>query len=322
MISIYNGRKRSLGTNSKREVYLEIYVGLRRYLNLFKGASLGVFMSIALHSDEHGWAWPTVPTIMKESGYEDDTVHRALSILCGGTVKGKKLLPLTIKGRRVMLRTKAAPTHYKPNPEDGKYARNFYLIFPTDEDIARYETEETTSEKSDTVFSDTDFSDTEKSDTVFSGIKNSLQNSPSKPEETPSLKETPHTHQETPALFEHEEKERVCVSDALTFSDYLSYARSHSSFTTPEAWASVHFDRRDRDELVREWLEGQKPEAIAEARAAQTDNRLTYHEALQRVVSMPAPTLDHRRSYIASLDVSDEVRALLIEKFCREKAAS
>lgn len=107
----------------------------------------------------------------------------------------------------------------------------------------------------------------------------------------------------------------VCVTSDLSFDDYLRYARAQSTIHTPEGWASVHFDKRDRDILVGEWLESRKPEKIGEARAEKAEQKLTFHEAVQRVKGMPAPTDEHRRTYINTLDVSEEVREQIVEKF-------
>ena len=42
MISIFNGRSRSLGEGERKEVYLKVHVGFRRHLHLFRGAMLAV----------------------------------------------------------------------------------------------------------------------------------------------------------------------------------------------------------------------------------------------------------------------------------------
>jgi hypothetical protein len=58
MISFFNGRTRSLGGQSTA-VFAKVDVAFRDYLHLLKGAHLGVFLAIALHCNEEGWAWPT-----------------------------------------------------------------------------------------------------------------------------------------------------------------------------------------------------------------------------------------------------------------------
>ena len=223
MISIFNGRSRSLGEGERKEVYLKVHVAFRRYLHLFRGASLAVFQAIALHSDEQGWSWPTVATIHRETGYKDDAIYSALN----------KLETIEIKGRRVLLRTKTPPPHFTA-PDDGNYARNFYLIFPSSEELRKYaedasgkrknqggSNKENHLGKTGYGFTGPEKPGTENPDTVFPGIK---KNHGSQAE--PSGKEKPHTQPESgaqPALFAGEPggnrpEAGVCVS-AGKFSD-------------------------------------------------------------------------------------------------------
>ncbi len=324
MISIFNGRSRGLGETSRREVHLQMSVRFRRYLHHFKGAQLGVFMAIALHADDKGWSWPKVSLLRAETGYEDDTLHKAL----------KKLCELKIKGYRVLLRAKEPPAHYVADPRDKNYARNFYLIFPTPEEIARLEGDETVSEKSEvvgqTVSEKTEsvFSDTEKSDTVF--LSRSLND-----QEEPDLKEEPlrakaePTHTQPRAQQQQltlvEAEPSVCVSADLTEDDFLAYARAHSSFVNPDGWAAKHWPRRHTEteqinvKLVREWQASRTPEKLAEARAAVPDSRMTFHQAGQVVHSISTM---HKREPVAVIEelaaagsISPEVEAQLRAKF-------
>ncbi len=122
MISIFNGRKRTLG-GSTSEVYAQVSVDFRDYLHLFKGARLGVFLAIALHADEGGWAWPSYALLSRETGYSEDTVSKALADLCS----------LDVQGYRVLLR-------YQPQADsDGRFSSNRYLLFPSSEEVAEYE---------------------------------------------------------------------------------------------------------------------------------------------------------------------------------------
>jgi hypothetical protein len=319
LISIFNGRTRSLGEGERRDVHLKVSVGLRKHLHLFKRACLAVFMAIALHSDDQGWAWPKVATLCKETGYDDDAVYKALNLL----------VKLTIRGERVLLRTKIPPPHYIVPKDKGKYSQNFYLIFPTAEDCKKYETEvaenelegeKTTSEKPDTVFPDTEKPGTEKPDTVFRGTKK-IHGSEPEPGSKPEPKT--HTHQNHLPLDESSaagEEKRVCVSSDLTFEDYLGFARSQPSFHTPDAWAMKHFPLRDADALVVEWREKRKPEKIAEVRAATPNRNFTYHYALQVIGSIMESHGSDPIPLIAEMPLDDDVRARLLAKFGKQNS--
>lgn len=118
MISIFNGRKRTLGGGDS-EVYAQVGVDFRDFLYLFKGARLGVFLAIALHADENGLAWPSYATLRRETGYTRETVANALSDLCA----------LEIGGHRIL-------TRWQPIGEGGKFQSNRYLIFPSPDELA------------------------------------------------------------------------------------------------------------------------------------------------------------------------------------------
>ena len=122
MISIFNGRKRTLGGETS-QVYAQVGVKFRDHLHLFKGAKLGVFLAIALHADGDGWAWPSYRLLARETGYNKDTIARALSDLCD----------LAIEGNRVLLRRRTY------NVDTKKLESNRYLIFPTADDVAKHE---------------------------------------------------------------------------------------------------------------------------------------------------------------------------------------
>jgi hypothetical protein len=121
MIQIFNGRGRALGQDAQDAVYLQVSVRLREHLHHFKGARLGVFLAIALHSNAEGWAWPSLAALKAETGYNVQTISQALSDLC----------VLTIDGERVLLAVQQRTAH-------GTFAANRYLLFPSDADVARY----------------------------------------------------------------------------------------------------------------------------------------------------------------------------------------
>ncbi len=122
MITIFNGKKRALGQGGTHSVFVQVDVDLRDHLHLLKGARLAVLLAIALHADEDGWAWPSYETLKRETGYGEGTIKKALADLCA----------LEIDGQRVLLR-------YQPTGEGGKFESNRYLIFPSAEEVQRYE---------------------------------------------------------------------------------------------------------------------------------------------------------------------------------------
>jgi hypothetical protein len=251
------------------------------------------------------------------------TVYRALNLLCGAKgKKGKKgELPLKVRGARVMLRTQTIPPHIPTEKLKNKRARNFYLLFPSQEEIERYDSEnDLTYQNCSTKKLGTNFVTQQNCSTKKLGTKNLLEE-----EDSPFLNDSkiePHTHtQETPPLFTDViaadgGQKRVCVPQELSFQQYLDYARSQSSIHTPEAWAMKHYAARDADVLVREWLEKQTPEQIAEARSSTENKNLFFSEALQilRGIQVVRPETDILKE-IDGMPLADDVRAHLIGKF-------
>ena len=123
LITIFNGRSRDLGGEGvKAGPFVQVRVGLVKHLCEFKGARLSVFMAIALHSNEDGWAWPSRARLARETGYSVDTVARAVADLC----------KVRVNGSRVLLR-------YQPQGVRGIFRSNRYLIFPTLRDLSLFE---------------------------------------------------------------------------------------------------------------------------------------------------------------------------------------
>jgi hypothetical protein len=127
-LSIHNESTRTLGEGGREEAYLQIGVGLRAHIKKFKGARLHVFLAIALHADKYGWSWPTVELLRQRTTYRPDTIYKALA----------DLERLRINNRRLFLRTQVPPPHYRPKDAAG-YARNFYLLCPSDDEVAHFE---------------------------------------------------------------------------------------------------------------------------------------------------------------------------------------
>ena len=64
---------------TKRSTYVKFSVKFRiLQLAQLKGATLGVFICLALHIEEDGTCFPSVNLICKETGYNRDTIFDAL----------------------------------------------------------------------------------------------------------------------------------------------------------------------------------------------------------------------------------------------------
>lgn len=123
MISIFNGRRRQLGGDGAEvDIHVQISVALRKHLHFFKGAPLGVFLAIALHSDADGWAAPSVQLLADETGYNVQTVSTALT----------KIEAIRIHGHRVLLAV-------QQRDADHRFVKNRYRLFPSETEVAEWE---------------------------------------------------------------------------------------------------------------------------------------------------------------------------------------
>ena len=87
-IGIFKGLEPVVFDDGKQEVKKEFYIKLYGkfrdgHLNQLKGAPLGIFLCIALHSDERGYSFPSASLIEKETGYGRDTIFKTLTYLEG-----------------------------------------------------------------------------------------------------------------------------------------------------------------------------------------------------------------------------------------------
>jgi hypothetical protein len=122
MFAIFNGSRRSLAQDPERSAFIQVDVQFLPYLHMFKGAELSVLMALALRMNEDGWCWPSLETLVKDTGYNRRTILRALD----------SLTQKKIKGRRVLLRAQLR------NP-DGTFSTNCYLLFPSEEEVEKYD---------------------------------------------------------------------------------------------------------------------------------------------------------------------------------------
>ena len=120
MISIFNGSRRSLGKTSN-DAYVQVETNFRKHIHLFSNNQFKVFMTIILHMNKEGMAYPSVKTLQRETGMSEDLIYAALSQLCKLTIDGNFVLT------RINVKSKTT----------GKKSNNIYLVFPTIEDLKR-----------------------------------------------------------------------------------------------------------------------------------------------------------------------------------------
>ena len=122
MITIVNRDCRQLGYALDGSVTVELTGESCKYLHLFKGARLAVFMALALHTNTEGWATASLALLRKETGYAAGAVARAIATLCRLKIDGRRVL-LAVRERQAI----------------GTYAKYHFRIFPADGDVLRYE---------------------------------------------------------------------------------------------------------------------------------------------------------------------------------------
>jgi hypothetical protein len=103
----------------KHEVFAKISVNFRNKIHHFSNGknlnAFAVWMAIALHADQDGWAWPSRKLLMKETGLKsNNTIATVLRFLA----------KLEINGKRVLEVYNAREYTSK------KFRHNVYLLFP------------------------------------------------------------------------------------------------------------------------------------------------------------------------------------------------
>lgn len=126
MISVYTGKTRGLGDGETSAGYAKINFEFRDHIREFTAiaeSAFPVFMCLMLHSDEAGWSWPSRELIASETGYRVDTVSATIAKLRTAVINDKRLLV----------------AFQPPQSAGGAFQSNRYLIFPSADEIARYE---------------------------------------------------------------------------------------------------------------------------------------------------------------------------------------
>jgi hypothetical protein len=117
MITIFRGRKLSL-QGTEDVIYAEVAVALRDQIHHFNTGKncnpFAVFMKIALHTDEYGWAFPGSGSISAGTGIS--TAHALASART-------HLQAVRIDAHRVL-------EMYRERRPDGTFGRHLYRIFP------------------------------------------------------------------------------------------------------------------------------------------------------------------------------------------------
>ncbi len=261
MITIFNGRSRGLGSQPLKDIYVQVSVDLRKYLHLFKGAKLNVFLAIALHGDSQGWSKPSTRTLRRETGLSSDTIFRTLAELC----------ELVVEGHRVLLRKGVR----RPG---GQFSSNNYLIFPTEEEVAKFETpylfpsspqNEAVSEKSD-----------------MAQIRNE-QSPSSEPKQTDSRVAATGS---------------VSLKSKFGLEDIRKYAWSCEGIRNPNGWSIAAQRSGEADELIEEFLKERTrvrndnplPDpfetACSAVELAMSVNEISLVEAIARLREASSPT--------------------------------
>ena len=117
MITIFRGRKLALD-GTEDVIYAQVAVALRDQIHHFNTGRtcnpFAVFMKIALHTDQHGWAFPSSACISAGTGIS--TPHALAAARA-------HLLNVRIDGHRVL-------AIYRQRRPDGTFGRHLYRIFP------------------------------------------------------------------------------------------------------------------------------------------------------------------------------------------------
>ena len=117
MITIFRGRKLSL-RGAEDVIYAEVAVALRdqiHYFNTGKSCNpFAVFMKIALHTDEYGWAFPSKAEISRKTGVTSkDAIAHSIRHLADMRIEGHRILQV-----------------WRERMPDGRFGRSLYRIFP------------------------------------------------------------------------------------------------------------------------------------------------------------------------------------------------
>jgi hypothetical protein len=122
VISTFASNQRTFGGAGTEQVFhMRMEARFREYLYHFKGPKLAIFLAIALHADDQGWAWPSLSLLSKETGYNITTISENVTELCAMQIDRHHVL-IAVQAKDVTNRFKA----------------NRYLVLPSDAEVAEY----------------------------------------------------------------------------------------------------------------------------------------------------------------------------------------
>lgn len=111
MITIFNGRTRTLkesGTSS----FIQIEHRILKHMSMFTSSEWMVFCALALHADQDGASFPSIPKLVSITGLSAPTIRNAMTGLESKEIDGYKVI-----GR-------------SPRFVDKRQTSNQYVIFP------------------------------------------------------------------------------------------------------------------------------------------------------------------------------------------------
>ncbi len=135
--------------------------------------------------------------------------------------------------------------------------------------------------------------------------------------------EPSHTQQQTDLRAEGAPAVAVCGGSKFTFEECRKYARHLQStgqgINNPGGYATTIKRTGEADELIGDYL-NRTPRQVAEARSGTENKNLFYGEAVNKIRSQMAYDKRDPLLIISELEVGDDVRQRLIEKFTMAEA--
>lgn len=121
MISIFHGTERGIGRSQQQNIFVKLDVRFREVIKHFKGAKLSVFLTLALHMDEKGWARVGMRRLESETKYNIQTISETMGALNDVRIDGERVI--------YTMRVK--------DETGSQFVTNWNLVFPTESEVAR-----------------------------------------------------------------------------------------------------------------------------------------------------------------------------------------
>lgn len=120
MIGVFTGR--SYGSRVENVTFIRLETELVENLHQFQPSDWMVLTCLTMHIGSTNVCWPSLAKIAKQTGLSEQTIKTAIKRLCTVTVGGQRVL--AVSERRT---------------ETGRQTSNLYIVMPTDEQIADFE---------------------------------------------------------------------------------------------------------------------------------------------------------------------------------------